>query len=256
VTDAPDPSRGFKDHFSDRPGEYAEARPTYPAPLFDWLATLAPADGMVWDCASGSGQAAVELAARFARVIATDASAGQIAQGAKRANIEYRVAPAEDSGLPDASVDLVTVAQALHWFDFDRFYAEVRRVLKPGGVVCAWCYGLQRVEPRIDEIIGRFYEGVVGPHWPPERRHIDSMYATVPFPFARIEAPGFEMLHEWTRERFLAYVRTWSAVKRFVAAEGRDPVDLLEGELDGVWDAGATKMVRWPLGVMAGWIHP
>lgn len=245
----------FQDHFSDAPDAYAQSRPTYPRALFDWLATLVPTNGTVWDCATGSGQAAVELASRFARVIATDASANQLEHAEQRGGIEYRVATAEHSGLGDSSVDLVTCAQALHWFDFDRFYAEVRRVLKPGGVVAVWCYGVHAVEPAIDTVIEPYYHGTVGPFWPPERRHIDELYASIPFPFDRIRTPRFEMAHAWTLEQLLAYVRTWSATKRFVQDKGFDPVTPVDAELRRVWTEGETKVVRWPMGLMAGRIE-
>ncbi len=242
----------FHDHFSDAPGDYAQSRPTYPRELFDWLRTIAPNATTVWDCATGNGQAAVELAQRFDRVIATDASANQLEHAAPAANIEYRVATAEDSGIDDHSVGLVTIAQALHWFDFDRFWDEVRRVLQPGGVVCAWCYGLHEIEPPIDAVIERFYRGPVDPYWPPQRDHVDALYATIPFPFERIEAPRIGMTLRWTVEQCLAYLRTWSASKRSAADRGEDPVAMIEDELRAVWGPGAVKLVRWPVGVLAG----
>src|SRR5262249_45905079 len=150
---------------------YADFRPHYPAALFDYLATLVPRDGLVWDCAAGSGQATIDLAARFDKVIATDGSAEQIASAARRDNVEYRVALAEQSGLADQSVGLVTVAQALHWFNHERFFAEVNRVLKPGGVLAAWVYAINCLEgDKVNAIVQNFYANVVGPYWPPERR--------------------------------------------------------------------------------------
>ncbi|MCB9838050.1 MAG: methyltransferase domain-containing protein [Phycisphaeraceae bacterium] len=242
----------FHDQFSDKPRAYAQSRPTYPAELFGWLATLTPRGSSVWDCATGNGQAAVELASRFDRVVATDASASQLEHAARRDNIDYRVATAESSGLDDSSVGLVTIAQALHWFDFDKFWNEVRRVLKPGGVVCAWCYALHRIEPAIDEVIDRFYRGPVDPYWLPQRDHVDALYATIPFPFERVETPSFEMRLDWTREQCLAYLRTWSATKRFEQDKGYDPVASIEDELRELWPDGEIKPVHWPMGVLAG----
>lgn len=242
----------FHDHFSDQPQAYAQSRPTYPRELFDWLATLTPRGSTVWDCATGNGQAAAELAQRFDKVIATDASASQLEHAELRDNIEYRVATAEQSGLDDASVGLVTIAQALHWFEFDRFWEEVRRVLKPGGAVVAWCYGLHQIEPAIDDVIERFYRGPVDPYWLPQRDHVDALYATIPFPFERIETPTFEMRLNWKCEQCLAYLRTWSATKRFEQDKGFDPVASIEGELRELWHDDAIKPVRWPMGVLAG----
>ena len=180
-------SQTFKDHFSGVANRYADFRPHYPAELFDCLATIVPRSATVWDCACGNGQATVDLAARFERVIGTDASKEQIAPATPNPRIEYRVAPAEDCGLPDKSVGLVTVAQALHWFQFERFYAEVKRVLAPNGVIAVWAYGINELEGEaVNGLVQHFYAGVVGPYWPPERKLVEERYQTIPFPFAQI----------------------------------------------------------------------
>jgi len=171
------------DHFSGHAADYAKFRPGYPEALFDWIAEQTPGHDLAWDCGCGNGQASVPLAARYRRVAATDFSAEQIAQATPHPNIDYRAAPAEASGLPDRCADLVTIAQALHWFDFDRFYAEVRRVVKPGGAVVAWTYQLLRAEPAIDAVLADFYTRTLGPHWPPERKWVDLAYRGMPFPF-------------------------------------------------------------------------
>lgn len=243
----------FKDHFSGHAGAYHEARPTYPEALFDWLAAQAPARSLAWDAGCGNGQASVALARRFARVHATDPSAAQVANAETRANIDYRVEPAEACSLADASVDLATVAQALHWFDHARYYAEVRRVLVPGGVIAAWSYADCSVSPAVDAAKNRLYVDLTGRYWPPERRYIDEGYRTLPFPFDEIAAPAFDMHVEWTLAQFLAYLRSWSATQRYLAANGVDPVALVEEEIARGWgDPLQARRVRWDFHVRAG----
>ncbi len=179
----------FKDHFSDQSGDYLRYRPSYPDALFAYLAEISPTRHLAWDCATGSGQAAQGLSAHFEKVIATDASAAQIDSAIPTANVHYRVASAESSGLPDHSVDLVTVAQALHWLDLERFYDEVRRVLKPGGLLAVWSYNLLRTDSAIDAQVDAFYSRTVGPYWPPERRWIENGYRDLPFPFPEMAPP-------------------------------------------------------------------
>ena len=247
-------SSSFPDHFSGVAGAYAEHRPRYPDRLFQWLAEVSPARGLAWDCATGSGQAAVGLAARFDRVLGTDASAAQIAAAEKHPRVEYRVSPAEASGLLDASVDLVAVAQALHWFDRPAFYGEARRVLRPGGLVAAWTYGASVFEdPRADAVHRRFYSDTVGPYWPPERALVEAGYRTIEFPFEEIEAPVFEMEADWPLSSFLGYVGTWSAVTRFRRERGHDPVAELGEELRQLWGNPETpRRIRWPLAMRVG----
>lgn len=239
----------FKDHFSDASDAYARHRPSYPAELFDDLRALAPGAETVWDCATGSGQAAVELAERFPRVTATDASAEQIRHARAHPRVAYRVAPAEASGIARGSVGLVTVAQALHWFAFDAFFAEAERVLIPGGIVAAWCYGLHTVSPAVDEITRRYYTETVGPCWPPERRHVESAYETVPCPLDPIGTRRYETALPWGAEETIAYIRTWSATKRAAAAFGSDPARETARELREAWPSGNHTPVRWPVTV-------
>jgi SAM-dependent methyltransferase len=244
---------GWKDLFSGHAARYAAARPTYPEPLFDWLATLAPRDGTVLDCGCGNGQASTALAERFARVIATDPSSEQIANAAPHARVSYRVAPAEASGLADASVALVTAAQAVHWFDHARFAAECRRVLRPGGAVAVWCYGLNSIAPEVDAVTRRLYDELTGPYWAPERRYIDEGLRTLPFPFDEVAVPAFEMRMRWTLPQYLDYLRTWSASQKHQAAQGVDPVGLLEPEFARAWgDAARFRELRFPLHLRAG----
>lgn len=247
-------SNAFTDHFAPVAADYAGFRPTYPATLFAWLASIAPGRTLAWDCAAGSGQASRDLAVHFEQVIATDASAAQIAAATPCPGVEYRIAPAEVSGLPDAAVDLVTVAQALHWFDLDRFYAETRRVLKPCGILAVWSYGVLSVEGETANARAEaFYRDTVGPYWPPERRLVESGYRTLPFPFVEMAAPAFDMEAYWTLPELLGYFRSWSATGRYIAEQGHDPVSLLATELSPLWiPPNDRRRVTWPLTVRVG----
>jgi SAM-dependent methyltransferase len=246
-------SAGFKDHFSSAPDRYAAYRPDYPPSLFAWLAGLCGAHERAWDCATGSGQAARGLAAHFREVVATDASAEQIEHAAPHPGVDYRVAPAEASGLATSSVDLVAVAQAAHWFDLPRFYSEAGRVLKPGGVLALWGYGRMVLPGELDVPFLRFYSETVGPYWPAERTLIDDGYRSLEFPFSEIAAPPFAIEVAWTLPRLVDYLSTWSAVKRYQAARGHDPLPALRAELAPLWgDANAAKCLNWPLFLRVG----
>lgn len=247
----------FKDHFSGHAADYSRYRPgAYPAALFEALAALAPDRECVWDCATGNGQAALGLAELFDRVEATDASDKQIAAAKPHPRIRYAVAPAEQSGLPDRGVSLVTVAQALHWFDLPRFYAEVRRVAKPEAVLACSCYMRCAVDAGVDEVTERLYNGVLGDaYWPPERKHVERGYADLPFPFTEIALPRFEMEVRWTLEGYVGYLRSWSATQNYIKKNGRDPLELVGDELLHAWgDPGAARAVRWPMTIRAGWV--
>ncbi len=243
----------FKDHFSAQSKDYARYRPTYPGALFDWLASVAPSRALSWDVATGNGQAAVALAERFERVVATDPSAAQLANAEPRPNVEYRNEPAERSSLADESADLVTVAQALHWFDLPAFLAEAGRVLRRGGVLAAFCYELHESTPAIDAIVERYYGETVGPYWPPERRFLESGYSGLELPFPRLDPPPFEMTLAWTLDDLVGYLGTWSATRRYTEARGRDPLPAVRAELAAAWgaDPSEARTMRWPLVVKA-----
>lgn len=246
----------FKDYFSTQSADYARYRPRYPAELFAWLAQIAPAQTTAWDCATGNGQAALGLAEHFARVIATDPSEQQLASAVPHTRVAYHRARGEESGLPPASVDLVTIAQALHWLEHPAFWREVHRVLRPGGVVAAWGYDVLAVSPEVDAAVRRFYDSLAG-YWAPERRIVEERYRSVEFPFIEIAHPAFDMHAEWTRAQLAGYVRTWSAVRARAGREGRDPVVELERELADVWpDADEQRLVRWPLFMRVGRTTP
>jgi SAM-dependent methyltransferase len=244
----------FKDHFSRLAAQYSAFRPAYPPAIFDYLAQLCLDRQSAWDCACGNGQATLALAERFQEVIATDASAQQLAAAPARPNVTYRVAPAEESGIESQSLDLVTVAQALHWFDLDPFYGEVQRVLKPSGVLAVWTYGPLQVDGNgIDALFQKFYSNIVGPYWPPERRFVEAGYRGLAFPFAELSPPSFNMEERWDRAHLLGYLRTWSATARYVEDKGVDPVEALEERLRPLWvDASSTRKVTWPLALRAG----
>lgn len=246
----------FKDHFSGHAAIYRDARPHYSPALFDRLAHLAPRRELAWDAGCGNGQASVALAAHFGRVVATDPSAQQIANAMPHERVEYRVEPAEQPTLPDDCVDLVTVAQALHWFDVERFYAQVRRVARADALIAVWTYAHCRIATGIDALVDDFYGNVVGPYWPPERRHTESGYATLPFPFAPVAIEPFDLEAHWDCAQFIAYLRSWSATQRYRAARGNDPVATLEPALIAAWgDPSLVRTVSWALSIRVGRCH-
>lgn len=246
----------FRDHFSQHCGDYARHRPGYPPELFAWLAEAAPGRERAWDCGTGSGQAARGLAAHFGAVVATEPSVAQLAQAAPHPRVRYVRALAEEAPLAGRSCDLVAVAQALHWFDLERFYREVRRVAQPGALLAAWTYGLARVGPAVDAAVEEFYGAVVGPYWPPERSHVMAGYRTLPFPFEELAPPAFAITLDWTLADILGYLGTWSAVARFRAAEGRDPVALFTPTLRAAWGRpDEVRPVRWPLALRVGQVR-
>ncbi|HEV2734674.1 MAG TPA: class I SAM-dependent methyltransferase [Longimicrobiaceae bacterium] len=248
-------SGGFRDHFSGVAEGYARFRPGYPAALFAWLAERAPGRRLAWDCATGSGQAALGLAEHFARVVATDASAEQVGRARPHPRVDFRVAPAERSGLDGGSADLVTVAQAVHWFDLPAFFREARRVLRPGGLLAAWGYGNPALpDAAPDRTLTGFIDGILGPYWPPERRILLEGYASIDFPFREVAAPPLVMEADLTLDDLGGYLRTWSATSRYVAAHGVDPVDDVVERLRADWgDPAAPRRVRWPLAFRAGY---
>jgi SAM-dependent methyltransferase len=242
----------FKDHFSKQAADYAQFRPTYPQELFDYLGNIAPSRELAWDCGTGNGQAAVGLASRFDRVIATDASEKQIRNAQPHERVNYRVAPAEDSGIDPGTIDLIMVAQALHWFDLDHFYAEAQRVLKPDGVIAASAYNLLQIEPVIDEVVNRYYYEVVGSFWPPERKLVER-FADLPFTFHKIDPPKFEMRASWNLDHLVGYLRTWSSTQRFIAAKDSDPLKQIMDDLRTAWGAPEqTRNIIWPLTLRIG----
>jgi SAM-dependent methyltransferase len=240
--------------FSTVAREYANFRPGYPPELFAWLARVSASREAVWDCGCGSGQASVALAGHFSQVYATDVAPEQIDAAKPHTLVRYSVAPAEHSGLAGGSVDLVTVAQALHWFDVNAFYAEAVRVARPGALLAVWNYPRpQFTDAELDRRFFTFYSQVVGPYWPPERRHIEAGYRTLPFPFAEIETPEFGLELVWNIDQVAGYVSSWSATARYRKVLGTDPVPLLRDALSEAWPGeGASVPIRMPIGLRVG----
>lgn len=225
----------MKDNFSTGSDKYAKYRPAYPAALFDYLVSLVRQKHHAWDCGTGNGQVAQQLATWFAKVSATDISSQQIAQAIAEDHIEYSVQPAEKTSFPDNSFDLITVAQAIHWFDFDAFYQEANRTIKNNGLLAVIGYNLLRLSPEIDQVIAGFYREVIGPYWDKERRYVDENYRTIPFPFPEVAAPAFRNDVDWSFEHLIGYIETWSAVKHYEKKNGQNPVHLIRAALENAW---------------------
>jgi len=243
----------FKDHFSGASRGYAAYRPSYPPELFEWLAAQVQRRELAWDCATGNGQAAHGLVPYFQRVVASDASVQQIANRRSHPAIDFYVALAEASALQAQCCDLITVAQSAHWFDFERFYPEVRRVARPGALLALWTYETFRIEPAVDRVHDTFYRDVVGKYWPPERRHVEAGYRTLPFPLTEITAPAFTLYTDWNLDQVVRYLGTWSSVQRFIKDRGYDPVAELLPVLAVCWGpAELTKRVSWPVHLRVG----
>jgi hypothetical protein len=243
------------DRFSTQAAQYARYRIDYPIELYAWLLPQVPHRLRAWDCATGNGQVAVVLADYFRDVEATDLSASQLAEAAERPNIHYQVATAEHTSFPDDYFDLITVGQAVHWFDLAAYHREVRRVAGPGTVLAEWGYGLgQTANPELDAFIRRFHDETVGPYWDANRWHVLDEYARLPFPFARVRRAHFEVRKRWSAAWYLDYLRTWSAVANYSRQhEGADAVLLVADELTRLWGEGEREIV-FPIFARAGMV--
>ncbi|MDQ7948145.1 MAG: class I SAM-dependent methyltransferase [Pedobacter sp.] len=242
----------MKDNFSTQAQQYAQFRPRYPESFYHFLSQHVKDAQTAWDCATGNGQVAVELAKIFAHVDATDISSKQLANAPQLPNITYKIEPGEKTAFADQSFDLITVAQAIHWFKFDEFFAEVKRVLKPDGLFVAVGYGLMKITPSIDALVDHLYEAILGTYWDEERRHIESGYATIPFPFEEIEAPPMEILASWTFDQLIGYLETWSSLQHYIKANGQNPIELVFEELKKAWGNQEIVQVHFPLIIKAG----
>ncbi|HEV2480239.1 MAG TPA: class I SAM-dependent methyltransferase [Puia sp.] len=237
----------MKDNFSILADQYAQFRPTYPAALFDHLFGLTPAKDAAWDCGTGNGQIAQRLASVFPNVQATDISRQQLDNAVTLPSIHYSLQPAEKTDFPDHCFDLITVAQAIHWFDFDAFYAEVNRTIRPGGILAVIGYHLPRFNAAVDAVIADFYRTIVGPYWDKERRYIDDNYTTIPFPYADLPAPAFTIDVQWSFDHLIGYLETWSAVKHYQKEKGENPVRLVEARLKTAWGEAGGLSGHFPI---------
>jgi SAM-dependent methyltransferase len=238
----------FEDHFSGHSNQYAQHRPHYPDEIYAYLASIAPGRALAWDCGTGNGQAAIGLAEYFDNVHATDASAEQISHAYPHERVSYHAEPAEHVSLNDSSVDLVTVAVAIHWFHFDEFYREVRRVLKPNGILAAWTYSLTEISPQVDPLVQEYYSEILAGYWPERIHYLEEEYKTIPFPFEEIVPPSFLMQIDWNLIQFAGFLDSWSATQRYKDQKGHHPLDLIWQKLLAAWgDENEQRLVRWPL---------
>lgn len=243
----------FKDHFSKQSAEYAKFRPKYPQELFAFLSSLCAQNELAWDCGAGNGQAALGLSPFFRKVIATEPSSEQLKNSFSLENVEYRLEKAEETSLADHSVDLLCIANALHWFDFEAFYPEVKRILKKGGIIAAWCYRIPKIAPEIDRLLQEFHDGQIDVYWRPENRLVDQAYKTIPFPFEVIGSPEFSYRKSLNLDEVLAYLNTWSATQRFIEEHGYNPTIALRESLLEFWeDPSQEKTLIWDLPLLVG----
>lgn len=243
----------FKDNFSKHAEVYARFRPDYPIALFEFLQSITKQFDFAWDCGTGNGQCALQLANYFNAVYATDPSEDQIKNAVQHPKILYKVEKAEKPDLKDGSVDLITVATALHWFNFEEFYAEAKRVLKCDGIIAAWAYGIPSVSPEIDRVTNHFHYEILEDYWQPENRLIDKKYATIPFPFPQIETPLFKIEKQVSLNELIGHFSSWSAVQRFINVNHKNPLIELEEQLLEVWGKMPTKKkVTWELYLKIG----
>jgi SAM-dependent methyltransferase len=248
----------FKDYFSSHAEIYAQHRPAYPAALFRYLSELVSHHDTVWDCGTGNGQVAIGLIPYFQRIIATDASESQLAHAIAHPQVEYRVATAEQSGLPDQSVDLITVGLALHWFNFDGFYQEARRVLKPDGAIAVWCYSdveLPTASPQLTEQLTQF-RNLVYPYFAPEISYIWARYTTIPFPFAELPPPKLTIHANWTVAAFIGYLQSLSGTQRFREEQGAEALNAIAQAMIAAWGEADALPAHWTIYLRAGKLQP
>ncbi len=238
----------FKDLFSTQAAEYSKYRPHYPQALFSYLAKNSRHRELAWDAGTGNGQAALALTPHFSKVIATDPSSAQLKEATLHPQVEYRVAKAEESGLPDYSVSLITVAQAFHWFEQEAFFREVRRVSEPEGLLALWCYELAVVNDGVDSAVFQLYKQILGPHWDERRKLVEEGYRKEKIPFNELEPPTFAMEADWSLNDFVGYLQTWSAVQKYQKQTGKNPLSLVSDEIKTAWGNPDEKLkVSWPL---------
>jgi ubiquinone/menaquinone biosynthesis C-methylase UbiE len=233
----------MKDNFSKQADLYARYRPSYPPELFDFVLAQVRGRQAAWDCATGNGQTAKELAGSFNKVFATDVSQKQLDNAWQAPNIFYSLQPAEQTNFDDNTFDLVTVSQALHWFQFDKFYKEVRRVAKPGAFIAVWMYALLKVDPEIDKLISHHHLEILDKYWDKERKYVDEKYTGIPFTFEEIKCPLFKIEYEWSIKDLEGYLNTWSALQKFISANNYNPVEDLIKKIIPFWKTETKKIV-------------
>jgi len=244
----------MKDNFSRQAETYAKYRPGYPRELFDFILSHITARNEAWDCATGNGQSARELARYFKKVMATDISQNQIDRAAQAENIIYSIQPAEATSFPENSFDLITVSQALHWLQFEKFYQEVRRVGRQASWIAVWMYGLLHISPAIDKLIEEYHYSTLATYWDYERKYVDENYSTIPFPFEEISCPLFSIRLEWTLAELEGYLLSWSALQKFISANDFNPVEELMQKTGSLW-SGKTMPINFPVHMRMGKIH-
>ncbi len=242
----------MKDNFSLQAAQYATYRPAYPEELYQFVINHCKHRGNVWDCGTGNGQAADRLSLYFDKVYATDISQSQLEHAQRNNKIEYSLQSAERTNFHDNLFDLVFAVQAVHWFDFEKFYNEVRRTLTPNGIIALAGYGLPKISVEIDRIIADFYRNILGNYWDAERRFVDEKYQTIPFPFIEIETPDFQSSYDWNLEHFTGYLETWSALQHFKLINGFNPLNEISNALKTVWKENQTKKITFPIFMRLG----
>jgi SAM-dependent methyltransferase len=242
----------MKDNFSQQASVYAQFRPNYPPALIEYIVGFVKDKELVWDCGTGNGQSAKLLSHYFTQIFATDISQKQLANAHKEANINYVLEPAEKTSLADSSVDLVTVSQAIHWFNFEKFYAEVNRVGKPGTVIAVWTYSLLQISPQIDAIINEYHFKTLENFWDRERKYVDDGYASIPFPFDEIETKPFSIELDWSLGELEGYLNTWSALQKFIASNSFNPVPELISKIKPYWGNADKRKIFFPVYVRLG----
>lgn len=242
----------MKDNFSKQSSLYAKYRPDYPSALFEYILEFVKDKTTAWDCGTGNGQSAVVLSKYFKKVIATDISQKQLDEAGRAPNIFYAVKPAEDSGIESNSVNLITVAQAIHWFDFENFYKEVKRVATNDAVLAVWCYSLLRINDDINKLFDEYHFKKVGDYYDAERKYVDAHYATIPFPFEKMSTPSFEIIKYWTLQDFEGYLNTSSALHKYIAVHKVSPVPSFIESVKAFWPADETKKIIFPIHLLLG----
>jgi ubiquinone/menaquinone biosynthesis C-methylase UbiE len=238
----------FKDHFSNNSAQYGQYRPMYPKELFKYLALISPSNAKAWDCACGTGQSALGLSKYFTQVIATDASQNQIRKAVKKSTITYQISSAENSYIPNEEIDLVTVAQALHWFNIDSFFIEAHRVLKRNGILAVWTYNLLDINETLNLIIDELYSKILSQYWPIEREMVENGYCKINFPFSTVSTPIFRMQAKWNLVQLIGYLETWSAIKKYREENNHDAITKVFSKIKSFWgNPEEQKVITWPL---------